>query len=1412
MQVFAPDGTLVYDNTNDQYSTEYPVDTNGNFLSYANGSQPDMLGRSTLKPPNGPPCPAYPSSIPQTYTNTYTVRVSDGSTATYTYTCSAGNVAQIVGSTQEVATASFLTSLVLSDGTSYSFSYDTGSTGLHLGNLLSVTLPTGGTVSFTHVPGPVYLGQFDSGRVQSVTFGGGDWNLSYVQTPNSLQVTTTVLSPPRYDSPSKTYISDKTVFTSVPNNSSPVQTAQYYSGSSTLLKTVSYGYDSYLLPLTVTTALNDTGQSSSVSYQYLNEMRNYPTQKQETDFSGSVVRTTVTQYQGVPLRPTSVNVYPGSNTGGTPISSTLYTYDEYSANYCKNNVPGLTNITGATNHDDSGHGIGFTARGNVTTIRRLISGTAYSTTHKCYDTLGNVTQTVDANGNPTTYNYSDSGKWADTDCIPSGTVTDAFPTTITDALGFQSKYTYFTCSSMKQSEADQNQINAQKNTNYTYDEFARALTVNYPDSGQTTYCYSDEAGSPCYSTALPPFSTQSTLISGSSYLTRKTLLDGYNRVVETQLTSDPECSSADKTDTTYDAFGRVLSLSNPYCTTSDPTYGVTTYAYDTLGRTTSITAQDGSVTTSLYSGNTTTVTDPAGKKRQSTTDALGRLTQVTEDPGGLGYVTTYSYDALNDLTNVVQNGSRQRSFSYDSLSRLTKAVNPESGTVNYTYDANSNLLTKQDARSITTTYTYDALNRITQKSYSDGTTPTATFTYDISSLRGVTIQNPIGRLVTVDTSSATSYSYIMRSYDPMGRVTTQWQWFPARAAQEDYAFSVYADYNLVGSPTVFSNETNWFYPQYDTAARVIQLTTNLNDSQHPGTLATTDPSVGYYPNGALRKLTLGNGLTQAISLQPRLQPCRVNLNSSGSYITDVCADGSISGTIQDFDFAYGSSSATNNGNLTSMDASGTQNFARSYTYDSLNRIATMSAPGDSCSGLSWTFDAWGNRTSQTATGGSCYQQPVTTFSPSNQFPLPDQYDAAGNMTYDGTHTYFYDAENNLTQVDGTLGNCSKATACYLYDAEGHRVQKTASGITTAYVYDIFTNQVLEETNGSDTMQVGYVYLSGQPIAEYSGGTTYFVHTDHLGSTRLLTAYPWVSTSQSIADNLDYLPYGELISRDSGIDTHKFTGKERDSESGLDHFQFRNFASTMGRWMSPDPINLTAKRLVNPANTLNKYIYGGNNPLLYTDPTGQDITVFYRAPGGGGQDFGHILLAVTNQATGAVRFADYYPKGNKPGFGPAPGEMNQNETADRLKQHAALTIQTSPEVAQKLIDAIDAISPPNGAPDYWLPTSSCVNICTDLLNLAGIDPPSPFATPTDVWSYLYGNYSAEALQGGQLKMGLYRYQAGRDFGNPMSAFPKGTDPFYNLQLLYLLANQQRQQPQRACTTIQGPNGPETNCVD
>jgi RHS repeat-associated protein len=157
--------------------------------------------------------------------------------------------------------------------------------------------------------------------------------------------------------------------------------------------------------------------------------------------------------------------------------------------------------------------------------------------------------------------------------------------------------------------------------------------------------------------------------------------------------------------------------------------------------------------------------------------------------------------------------------------------------------------------------------------------------------------------------------------------------------------------------------------------------------------------------------------------------------------------------------------------------------------------------------------------------------------------------------------------------------------------------------------------------------VQYIYAGDRLIAEYTNSTTEFIHGDHLGSTRLLTA-----VNQSIVDNLDYEPFGQQTTGASAT-THKFTGKERDTESGLDNFGARYNASSIGRWMSPDTINVTDERLLNPVNTLNKYIYGGNNPLKYVDPDGRDITIFYDHGGAAG----HIMLAAYNQQNGDFAF-------------------------------------------------------------------------------------------------------------------------------------------------------------------------------
>jgi RHS repeat-associated protein len=64
---------------------------------------------------------------------------------------------------------------------------------------------------------------------------------------------------------------------------------------------------------------------------------------------------------------------------------------------------------------------------------------------------------------------------------------------------------------------------------------------------------------------------------------------------------------------------------------------------------------------------------------------------------------------------------------------------------------------------------------------------------------------------------------------------------------------------------------------------------------------------------------------------------------------------------------------------------------------------------------------------------------------------------------------------------------------------------------------------------------------------------------------------------------------------------RYTGKERDSESGLDMFGARYYGSSLGRFMTPDPLHIMKQKLVDPQQR-NMYSYVRNNPLRFTDPT------------------------------------------------------------------------------------------------------------------------------------------------------------------------------------------------------------------
>ena len=635
--------------------------------------------------------------------------------------------------------------------------------------------------------------------------------------------------------------------------------------------------------------------------------------------------------------------------------------------------------------------------------------------------------------------------------------------------------------------------------------------------------------------------------------------------------------------------GGALQRGRPALGCSRPTWGKTATAYD---------------------GEYTTVTDPAGKKRRSRLDGLGRLVRVDEptgSPGSLGstgspnQATSYGYNALDNLTRVTQ-GTQTRTFAYDSLSRLTSAANPESGTIAYTYDNNGNLTQRTDARGVVTAYTYDRLDRLTRRSYSYTGSDTAVslgttrVDYAYDSCGSYSEGRPCS--VTAKKGAADISRTAYNRYDALARVLESTQTTGGQAYTMAYS------YDRAG------NLTSQRYPSdrvvdylYDGAGRIAGAKTGIDDWYAGGTGGN---AAEYEPHGGVKQLLLGNGLWEQRRYNARLQPTRIGLGTTKT-AGSLTATGS--GLLL-LDYSYGTTA--NNGNVLSqrirVGTSFNQNQA--YTYDALNRLKTAAETG---SGTGWSqtyaYDRYGNRrvTAGASHGSNQALTPQSTadiatatnrLAGTKGVNLTVAYDAAGNLKANWAGNAFkYDGDNRLVAFDNAIGTDSDTT--YAYDGDGKRVRKVvggSSGITTTYVYNIL-GQLVAEYASQGTALPGIRYLT----------------PDHLGSTRVVTAQ-----DQSVLSRHDYLPFGEEIgsglgnrsavsgytASHTGGPAQKFTGKERDAESGLDYFGARYFGGAGGRFTSADAPLVDQSEL--DPQSWNLYTYTRNNPLKYIDPTGQLI--------------------------------------------------------------------------------------------------------------------------------------------------------------------------------------------------------------
>lgn len=1180
-----------------------------------------------------------------------------------------------------------------------------------------------------------------------------NWNTSTPQTWTSKTTTITTKDLVRGTSFQTQYTYGPKVVPQQPNDlfipgesGVPVETQIVYSDfTGAPLQTVKKTWNDQYLLASQQTILNN-GKTSETTYTY--GAGGQLTEKDDYDFGPTLTRKSLTTYQTFGATP----LYPGStsplldrpcksvieNSTGSLVAETDYFYDGGSTVCGTAGTPSTQSATiPSGTHDETNYAPSSpTPRGNVTKVsRKCLNGCSQNAaTTYAYDETGQVLSKTDPCGNTTcsdmtasshttTYSYTDNYSGCGGSAPPSGN-TDAYLTRIANPLGQVQNLCYGYDDGQLRGATDPNN----QTTTYTYADSLRRLTeTDYPDTGQTTITYSDSV--PSITTCKKLGSTQS--------LCTTSIMDGLGHTTQKQVTSDP--AGTDYTITTYDGLGQVGTTTNPYRTTSDPTYGVTQYIYDALGRNCLVIPPGGTLPNpqvcpssdpqsdvlTVYTGSATEVTDEGnGTKsvqRISQTDGLGRLILACEITGAnqlgnsgtpgscaaditaTGFKTTYAYNLLDDLTSVTQTGLNARSFTYDSLSRLDTATNPESGATTYTYDANGNVSTKQDARSITTTYGYDALNRVLSKSFSDGTTSSASYTYDVSSEGGFTLTNPVGRLVLE--SADNGHASEIFSYDPMGRVRNNYRCTPYNCGSGFYLLSY--TYDLAGDMLTSTNGAGVTVTQsFDTAAHLTSLSSSLSDSNHPGTLLS---NISYDALGSPLTDSLGNGVDDTRSYMNRgwLNSLSANaggtltkatgnvtisgteqLHITGSFpnLTTTYDTGNVSVTVNNFTATvpYGQNSTDSSiastlaqaltGSLVTATSSGstvtitsnvagaggnyslstssmtndpggffsTPSFTASsgssltgggvsggtaiytlsipasggyapngdilaandsvngnwtYTYDDFNRLAAANGPGQA---YTYGYDRFGNRWNQelsgSCTGGSAV---CLTFDLNNRINNGIQkYDLAGNVINDGFHTYAYDAENRITQVDGG------STATYAYNAEGQRVERAIASLTLDYVYDLAGNAVAGFNKSTGGWWIGEVFAGGRHLATYTNNTTYFDHADWLGTERARTA-----VNGTLCETVTSLPFGDGQTTSgscSDASPLHFTGKQRDTESNLDYFGARYNSSNLGRFMSPDwsavPTTVPYAKLNNP-QTLNLYTYVGNNPISGLDPDG-----------------------------------------------------------------------------------------------------------------------------------------------------------------------------------------------------------------
>jgi len=1242
-KVTASNGTVVVGPTNSNYGSGSFTDVNGNQITANSSNQYfDTLSSTT-------PVITVGGSGTSSSPNTFTYAAPSGASASYTMNYTQYTVSTNFGvsSISEYGPTSvpLVSSIQLPDLTSYSFTYEAtpgsctplGSTysgNCVTGRIASVTLPTGGTITYTYSGGSSGTGIYSDGSAGNLTrvlspstsCTSGCWQYTRAllgsTPPGPGSAWTTTVTDPQSNQTVLNFAEDGAASSSTTVATYTLYETQRkaYQGSSTLLATritcYNASYSSCATASSIDSPISQTDtytvlpsgstRLSEVAYNGSFTASGLVSDDREYDYGVSMgsapgtthlVQETVTNYaslgNGIINQASSVVTNDWTSGSAVTIASTSYSYD---------GTP-VTSTSGTPQH------ISITgSRGNLTTLATQTnsSSTMLYQTYSYYDT-GNVNVATDVStsssspGPSTTYGYG------------YGSCGNSFATSVNEPLSLSRSVVWNCTGGVATSATDENGRTV--SANYSTDpDFWRPSSTTDQAGNATSMTYSGQTSS---ESAL-------TFNSGNSVSDVISTLDGFGRPILSQVKQGPSATTYDSSQTTYNSMGQSYQSTMPFSATAGTTSGSApniTTTHDALGRVTKTEDANGGYTSFTYTNNdvvqtvSSTASGAQSFSKQLEYDGLGRLSSVCEMSTTLsgvgtcgqnttqtGYWTKYTYDALGHLLTVTQNaqassGSQQaRSYAFDWIGRLTSESNPETsnsgsnGTTYYTYDVASgscsasagNMTKRVDNAGNTTCYSYDSLHRMTDA----GNTGTCRhFRYDTSATppASVSVSNTLARAEEAFTTncSTTLLTDEWFSYSVRGELTDVYESTPNSGGYY-HTTAAYWPSGALSSLSGIPSVPTIYYGAGGSGLDGEGRYTVVSDgsSINPVTGVTYSSTSTTNPLGALTGVTYGSGDSDSFTYDPKTgRQSSYTFSVNGS--TDV-----------------GSLTWNANGTLAQLaisdSISGTSDSQTcGYTYDDLGRVGGQDSNGYSVDcGSAWqqlfTYDPFGNIQKSGSLNFAASYTPA-----SNQFTLGGAtvtYDGNGNLTNDNLNSYTWDPNWGTMQSVTDSGTTATAT----YDALS-RVVEQYDGLTyTQTLYSPFGKTALMS---GTSLTKAFVSLPGSGTAVYSAsGIAYYRHADWLGSSRLAS-----TSSQTLDSSSAYAPFGEQYATAGATDA-SFTGQDSDTVPDIYDFMARRLSPSQGRWTSPDPLGLAAADPTRP-QTWNRYAYVAGNPLSFVDPLG-----------------------------------------------------------------------------------------------------------------------------------------------------------------------------------------------------------------